>query len=90
MVVGPSAPTCPEAMNSPDSAGGGLQAIRKLWERETLVIISEIHPLRHSEPTISHFVFLFYFSRVSILLSQLGCDLWKGPCLLLLCSPWGH
>lgn len=86
--MGPSAPTLPEAINSPDSAGGGPQAIRKLWERGALLITSDIHPLHPLELNTSHFMFFLYFSGVNILLPQLGCELWKGPCFLLRCRPW--
>lgn len=63
--MGLSAPTLPEAVNSPDPAGGGPQAIRKWWERGTLVITSDIHPLHPLELNISHVTFFLYFSGVS-------------------------
>lgn len=66
----------------------GRKAVKKLWERGTLAILSEIHLLCHLVH-ISHFMFSLYLSCVNSLLPQLGCELWKGPCLLL-CSPWGY
>ena len=66
--MSPSDPMLPEARNSLDSAGRGMQAIRKRGKRETSVIISTVHPLEHPEPTTSHFVFFLCCSRVSALL----------------------
>ena len=67
--MSPSAPTLPEARNSPDSAGGGKQALRKRGKRRISVIISAIYPLEHPKPTTSQFVFFLYCSCVSVLLS---------------------